>query len=161
MRFASPVLLAAVFLFVKSPAEEIPPATARVQSTQVQSTGVQSTEVRSILENQRDAWNRGDLAAFMQTYWHSPDLTFFSGNKIVRGWQPTFDRYRTRYGSGTAQMGHLSFTDDHIQMLGSEAALVTATWHLLMPDGRNLAGLTTVICRRMPDGWKIIHDHSS
>ena len=41
--------------------------------------------LRKILDDQTAAWNRGDLTGFMQGYWHSPEVTFFSGNTIVRG----------------------------------------------------------------------------
>jgi hypothetical protein len=30
-----------------------------------------------------------------------------------------------------------------------------------MPDGAKPAGLFTVILRKLPEGWKIIHDHTS
>ncbi|PYY02699.1 MAG: DUF4440 domain-containing protein [Acidobacteria bacterium] len=117
--------------------------------------------LRRILDEQTAAWNRGDLTSFMLGYWHSPDVTFFSGNKIIRGWQPTLQRYRDKYqGSGT-EMGKLSFTDENIQIIGQDAALVTARWHLEMKDGKKLDGLTTLLCRRLAEGWRIVHDHSS
>ena len=125
--------------------------------------GEQSTreQVRRVLDIQTSAWNRGDLVAFMQEYAKSPELTFFSGDTIERGWEATLERYRKRYGTAGRNMGHLSFTEDRIDLLGPDAALVTARWHLLMPDGKKLEGLTTVICKRTRDGWKIVHDHSS
>jgi ketosteroid isomerase-like protein len=118
-------------------------------------------ELREMLDGQTAAWNRGDLAGFMGGYWHSPEVTFFSGDTIIRGWEPTFERYRRKYQGEGEQMGHLHFTHQNIEMLGAEAALFTARWHLNLKDGRKLEGLTTVLCKRMNNEWKIVHDHSS
>jgi beta-aspartyl-peptidase (threonine type) len=118
-------------------------------------------DLRKMLDEQTAAWNRGDLEGFMQGYWHSPDLTFFSGNTINHGWEATLQRYRQRYQTGGAQMGQLSFTDEKIDMLSPDAAVVTARWHLAMPTGEKREGLTSIVCKHMKDGWKIVHDHSS
>lgn len=117
--------------------------------------------LRRILSDQTAAWNRGDLVGFMQGYRHSPDVTFFSGDQIIRGWESTLQRYRDKYQSTGKEMGKLSFTDENVQMLGSRAALVTARWHLEMKDGKRLEGLTTLLCKRLKEGWRIVHDHSS
>jgi len=117
--------------------------------------------LEKLLDDQTAAWNRGDLEGFMQGYWKSGELTFFSGDTIIRGWQPTLDRYRKRYQSGGQAMGKLSFSDEKIDLISPDAAVVTARWHLAMPDGKKLEGLTTVVCKYFPDGWKIVHDHSS
>jgi ketosteroid isomerase-like protein len=66
-----------------------------------------------------------------------------------------------KYQGEGKQMGQLSFSDEKIEMLARDAAVVTARWHLSMADGQKLEGLTTVICRHSRDGWKIVHDHSS
>ncbi len=118
-------------------------------------------ELQEMLNGQTAAWNRGDLAGFMRGYWRSPEVTFFSGDTIVRGWEPTLERYRKKYQGEGKQMGQLYFSDQNIEMLGPDAALFTARWHLAMPDSRKLEGLTTVLCKHMKDGWKIVHDHSS
>ena len=118
-------------------------------------------DLRKLLDDQTAAWNRGDLESFMQGYWHSPDVTFFSGDTIVKGWDQTLQRYRDRYQNGDKQMGKLSFTEESIEMLGSNAAVVTARWHLEMTDGKKVEGLTTILCKRMKEGWRIVHDHSS
>lgn len=117
--------------------------------------------LRQILDDQTAAWNRGDLAGFMQGYWHSSDVTFFSGDQIIKGWESTLQRYRDKYQGVAKEMGKLSFTDENVQMLGSDAALVTARWHLEMSDGKKLEGLTTLLCKRLKEGWRIVHDHSS
>jgi ketosteroid isomerase-like protein len=117
--------------------------------------------LRKILDDQTAAWNRGDLTGFMQGYWHSPEVTFFSGDSIIKGWESTLQRYRDKYQGAGKELGKLSFTDENIQMLGPDAALVTARWHLEMTDGKKLEGLTTLLCKRLPEGWRIVHDHSS
>lgn len=117
--------------------------------------------LRQLLDDQVSAWNRGDLLGFMQGYWRSPKVTFFSGDTIIRGWEPTLQRYRNKYQGAGKELGALSFTNEKIQMLGTDAALVTARWHLAMSDGKKLEGLTTLLCKRLPQGWRIVHDHSS
>lgn len=119
------------------------------------------SDLRKLLDDQTAAWNRADLETFMQGYWHSPEVTFFSGDTIVKGWEQTLQRYRDRYQSSGKEMGKLTFTDEKIEMLGADAAMVTARWHLEMSDGKKLEGLTTLLCRRMKEGWRIVHDHSS
>jgi beta-aspartyl-peptidase (threonine type) len=119
------------------------------------------SDVRKLLDDQTAAWNRGDLDGFMQGYWRSPDVTFFSGDTIVRGWDGTLQRYKDRYQSGGKEMGKLSFSDEKIEMLAPDAAMVTARWHLEMSDGKRLEGLTTLLCKHMKEGWRIVHDHSS
>ncbi|MGI9103001.1 MAG: YybH family protein [Terriglobales bacterium] len=119
------------------------------------------TAIRQLLAGQVDAWNRGDLEGFMAGYWKSPELTFFSGNTITRGWQPTMERYRNRYQGEGKEMGKLDFFDLQIEMLAPDAAFVRGHWHLEMKDGKTPEGLFTVMLRKLPAGWRIVHDHSS
>ncbi len=117
--------------------------------------------IRKVLDDQVAAWNGHDLEGFMAGYWNSPELTFFSGGTITRGWQPTLDRYRQRYQSAGAEMGTLEFTGITIQMLGRDAAFVRGNFHLKMASGKGSSGIFTLVFRRFPHGWKIIHDHTS
>ncbi len=124
----------------------------------------QSTEdspIRQVLSNQQAAWNRQDLEGFMAGYWHSPELTFFSGARESKGWQAALDRYRNSYQSAGHAMGHLEFANLRIEMLGPDAAFVRGEFHLTMPDGKTPHGLFTLIFRKFPHGWKIVHDHSA
>ena len=117
--------------------------------------------VEHVLLTQQDAWNRHDLDAFMTGYWNSPDLTFFSGAKESKGWQATIDRYRATYASPGHEMGKLDFSDMRVEVLGSDAAFVRGVWQLTIPDGKTPHGRFTLIFRKFPEGWKIIHDHTS
>ena len=128
-----------------------------------QSTGAATKEaaIRKVLESQVDAWNRHDLDGFMAGYWNSPDLTFFSGAKQTSGWQATLDRYKATYASPGHEMGTLEFSALRIEVLGPDAAFARGAWHLTMPDGKTPHGLFTLVFRKFPAGWKIIHDHTS
>jgi beta-aspartyl-peptidase (threonine type) len=56
---------------------------------------------------------------------------------------------------------NLDFSNLRVEMLGPEAAFVRGSWHLTMSDGKTPHGLFTLTFRKFPDGWKIIHDHTS
>jgi len=120
-----------------------------------------SSAIRKVIEEQQQAWNRHDLEAFMAGYWNSPDLTFFSGGHESRGWQAALDRYQSTYQGAGHEMGKLEFANLRIEMLGPEAAFVRGEFHLTMSDGKTPHGLFTLIFRKFPDGWKIVHDHSA
>lgn len=117
--------------------------------------------IKHMLVSQIEAWNHGQLEGFMQGYWHSPDLTFFSGATITRGWEPTLERYRQRYKSQGKEMGQLQFQDLNIDVLSRKSAVVTGKFELTMSDGTKPHGLFTLIVKRMPWGWRIVHDHTS
>ena len=117
--------------------------------------------IKHLLLTQVDAWNHGNLDGFMEGYWHSPDLTFFSGGTATHGWEPTLLRYRQRYQAEGKEMGKLDFQDLTIDALSRQSAVVRGKWQLSMSDGKQPHGLFTLIFKRMPDGWKIVHDHTS
>ena len=58
-------------------------------------------------------------------------------------------------------MGRLEFSELDVEALGPEVALVRGRWRLAIPDGTRPGGLFTVIFRKLPEGWKIVHDHTS
>jgi ketosteroid isomerase-like protein len=116
--------------------------------------------IRAVLAAQVEAWNKGDLEAFMQGYWASPELTFFSAANRTQGWQGTLDRYRKRYQSEGQEMGKLTFSDLQVEVLGPDAAFVRGRWQLERSKDRP-GGLFTLIFKRFPEGWRIVHDHTS
>jgi uncharacterized protein (TIGR02246 family) len=127
-----------------------------------QAQGSESSEaaIRAVLQSQVEAWNHHDLERFMSGYWNSPELTFFSGATETKGWQPTLERYQSKYQSKGQSMGTLSFRDLTVQMLSDDAAFVRGRFQLVMPDGKQPHGVFTLIFRKFPEGWRIIHDHT-
>ena len=97
----------------------------------------------------------------MSGYWNSPELTFFSDAKTSQGWQAALDHYRKTYQSQGKEMGYLDFSDLNVQLLAPDAAFVRGAWQLTLANGKKPHGLFTLVFRKFPDGWKIIHDHTS
>jgi beta-aspartyl-peptidase (threonine type) len=116
--------------------------------------------IRAVLDAQVAAWNKGDLDGFMKGYWNSPDLTFFGGGSRIEGWQATLERYRKRYQNEGQEMGKLAFADLKIEMLGPDAAFVRGHFELERKKDKP-SGLFTLIFKRLPEGWRIVHDHTS
>lgn len=117
--------------------------------------------MRELLSKQQDAWNGHDLEGFMAGYWKSEELTFFSGDTVLHGWKATIERYRKRYQSEGHEMGKLEFRDLRIDAMGQDAAVARGSWHLTMSNGKTPHGLFTLILRKLPEGWRIVHDHTS
>lgn len=119
------------------------------------------SEVKQTLDAQVAAWNKKDLAAYMAGYWKSDALTFYSGGTITKGWQATLERYRQRYQGEGKEMGTLEFRELTVEPLAPQVSIARGRWHLAMSAGKELEGLFTVILKKFPEGWRIVHDHSS
>lgn len=119
-----------------------------------------TTGVKKVLDDQEAAWNRGNLKAFMQGYWKSKDLTFASRGEFHQGWDAVYRRYIKTYGQNRSKMGKLRFSGLVIVPLGSQAALTYGRWHLAIGKEK-LGGVFSLVLRKFPEGWRIIHDHTS
>ncbi len=115
--------------------------------------------IRAVMDAQAAAWNRGDIDGFMDGYWKSNETLFLSGDSVTRGWQTVLDRYKRNYDS-REKMGSLAFTELEVRPVSEEMAIVIGRWQLTRekdtPQGR-----FTLIFRRLPEGWRITHDHTS
>ena|SRR5687768_1837496 len=116
-------------------------------------------EIRAVMKAQVAAWNRGDIDGFMEGYARSKATEFVSGDRLTRGWQTVRDRYKKKYNSRET-MGRLAFSDIRISQLSSDAAVAVGRWKLVRKSDQP-HGLFTLIFRRTPAGWRIVHDHTS
>jgi uncharacterized protein (TIGR02246 family) len=115
--------------------------------------------IRAVLEAQTAAWNRGDIAGFMDGYARSPDIVFVSGDSLTHGWQTVLDRYKKNYDT-REKMGTLQFSDLEVNVISKDAAIVIGRWQLAR-DKDTPHGRFTLIFRRLKEGWRIVHDHTS
>jgi ketosteroid isomerase-like protein len=118
-----------------------------------------TSEIRAVLKAQQEAWNRGDIDAFMNGYARAETTTFVSEDKVTRGWQTVRDRYKKKY-SDRAKMGTLTFSNLEITPLSSDFAVVLGSWRLKRAKDQP-HGCFTLIFRKTNDGWRIVHDHTS
>ena len=113
----------------------------------------------AVLTAQQTAWNRGDVDAFLEGYWRSPELTFSGTTGVARGWDGVQARYKKSYPDRAA-MGQLDFSGLEFRFLGPDAALVLGKWHLKR-EKDDIGGVFSLVWQRFPEGWKIVHDHTS
>jgi ketosteroid isomerase-like protein len=57
-------------------------------------------------------------------------------------------------------MGTLTFSEIEVNVLSKDTAVVIGSWSLAR-EKDNPHGKFTLIFRRMKEGWRIIHDHTS
>lgn len=117
--------------------------------------------IRNALQLQQDAWNRGDLKAFMEAYENSASTTFV-GATVTRGYQPVLDNYIKRYPTRDA-MGQLTFSAIEVHPLGPDHAWVLGRFHLKRnaAGGGDKSGTYTLVFKKTAPGWKIVLDHTS
>ena len=116
-------------------------------------------EIQSVLNAQQEAWNRGDIDAFMNGYARSPSPIFVSGDEVQRGWDTVREHYRKKYSDHT-KMGRLTFSEIEVMPLSADSALVLGRWTLQRANDKP-HGRFTLIFKRLPEGWRIVHDHTS
>ena len=149
--------LLAVIIFITAVAR----STAADKEPARSATSPEETAIRAVLDAQVAAWNKGDIDGFMNGYWKDEKLTFISGGDITRGWEPTRQRYVKRYqADGKDKMGKLSFDELKVEALGPDAALVLGRFELIRGDRKDW-GRFTLALRKFPEGWRIVHDHTS
>jgi len=115
--------------------------------------------IKKALFDQQDAWNEGDITAFMQGYWDSDSLTFVSKSGVTYSWTATRDRYFRNYPD-RSYMGTLDFTIVRLAPLGKKAALMIGQWHLTREKG-DVGGYFTLIWQKRKGKWVIVSDHTS
>ncbi len=132
--------------------QEVPPPEAF-------NADAEEAAIRAVLQQQEEAWNRGDIDAFMRGYLQTDSLRFASGGTEQRGWQATLDRYYRTYPDRAA-MGTLTFDLRDIRLLTPRWAVVFGGYQLERAEDRPF-GLFTLLFEKRSEGWTIVHDHTS
>lgn len=114
-------------------------------------------EVTRLMQAQKEAWNRGDIAGFCAPY--SDDCIFISPSGVTRGRQTVQDRYMKKYGAARETLGRLEF--DVLETRTTPAMVTLAMrWSLAWAGKPPAAGHTLIVWQRLPAGWRLVQDAS-
>jgi len=120
-----------------------------------------SREITALLVQSTEGWNRRDLDEFLVPYLDSPDITYVGSRGIVRGKAAIRESYATGWFAPGRDPGRLSFREIEVRVLGSGHALAVGRWEVRIPGSDPASGFFSLTLQRTPQGWRIIHDHSS
>ena len=128
-------------------------------------------EIAAMMARSAEAWNRGDLDAFVEDYVpgeppSAEAATYIGSRGIVRGRAAIRAAYAPRFAPG-ARRGTLRFENLEVDLLGPGVANAIAYYVLSErtaagADSTVARGPTSLVMRRDAGGrWRIAHDHSS
>jgi ketosteroid isomerase-like protein len=107
-----------------------------------------------------EAWNRGDLDAFVGDYARDSLTGFVARGHVHRGYDWIRANYAPRFAPGAAR-DSLRFEEVDVRPLAPTVLLATARFILFRNRQTTASGPFTLIMERRSDGWKILHDHTS
>ncbi len=118
-------------------------------------------DVAKVVLAQEDAWNRGDLNAYLTYYKDAPDTQAILGGP-VRGLAAIRAAFRVNFPNSMS-MGTLEQTAVQVRELGDNFALAIGKYTLTRPrkDGGEATGSFTEVLERTPGGWKIIFSENT
>jgi ketosteroid isomerase-like protein len=121
----------------------------------------QELNIIKVLIAQENAWNKGDLTAFTDTFKDSPD-TLVITHQVSRGFAGLLDEYKHDYPNKAA-MGTLAYSDLEVHPLDENFAVVVGKYHLerSKKDGGVAEGLFSLVLENTDKGWRIIVDHTT
>ena len=113
-------------------------------------------DVAELMEIQRQAWNRGDLAEFVSYYDES--MTFSGGGGVTRGTDNLLAHYQESYPTAK-ERGVLTFKVIEVRSVGDGTALVLGQY--ILDREEPASGYFSLLVQRTMGGVRIIHDHTS
>ena len=137
-----------IFLFFSCTAKKID---NKAISEQTEKEGI-----RKVMKMQEDAWNRGDIAGFMQGYWKDDSLKFIGSRGISYGWNTTLENYKKSYPN-TDIMGKLHFEIDLIERLSDDIYYLVGKYTLIRKND-SPSGYFNLIWKKIDGKWYIMTD---
>jgi len=116
-------------------------------------------EIISVLKQQENFWNSGDIDGFMQGYVKSDYLVFNGSSGPFYGWDSVKDRYLKTYPS-KEKMGTLNFKIHNISLITSSVAQLIGQFFPSYPKSE-VSGYFTLILIKSKGEWLILSDHTS
>ena len=116
-------------------------------------------KIISVLKEQENSWNKGDIEGFMQGYIKSDFLVFNGSKGPFYGWDSVKERYLKTYPS-KEKMGKLNFKIQNISLISSNVAQLLGQFFLNYPN-EQVSGHFTLVFIKTKGKWLILSDHTS
>lgn len=118
-----------------------------------------SKAITRVLNEQLQAWNKGDIDGFMQGYCHSDDLKFITKRGVMMSYDSITARYKRAY-SNKEKMGHLEFRNLVFSRLANDPIMYQVTGHWKISGSDSAGGNFSLLLKMIDKDWKIIVDHT-
>ena len=115
--------------------------------------------VKQALFTQQDAWNQGNIDAFMEGYWKSEQLQFIGASGPTYGWQTTLENYKKRYPDQAA-MGQLEFEILNVDIRSKKVISLLGKYSLKR-ENDSPSGYFLLLWKKIKGKWLIVADHTS
>ena len=116
-------------------------------------------EIRAMLDESAAAWNRGDLDGHLAD--NADSITFMTGRGPIVGKDRTAEALRRSFFRDGKPIQALRFEQVTVRPLGGRHALVVGRFILSGGNEAEKSGWFSTVWERRPEGWRVIHDHSS
>ena len=114
--------------------------------------------IRDVIDASQIAWNNGDLEGFMESYWKSDSLQFYSKRGQDTGWQETLESYRRTY-SDLSLMGSLHFEILSVSPI-AEGVYIVLGKYTVTRKANTLEGSFTLLFKQKGGKWVAVYDHT-
>ncbi len=121
-----------------------------------------SREIAAEVTRYVEAVNSGDARRVADLYLRRPGVTSAGDGEITRGWSEIATLLRDFMGA----LGSVTMTTDSLSVspVGSDGAVAVFKYRWVAVRDRDTTtydGAMTLVYERTPQGWRVVHDHTS
>jgi uncharacterized protein (TIGR02246 family) len=117
-----------------------------------------STAIMALVQRTAAAWNQNDLDGHVSDY--ADSAVFMAPGPVVGRDRIRASLERSFWRDGRP-LQELRFEQVALKPLGTDHAIMTGRFILSGGGREERSGWYTLVWERQPEGWRIIHDHSS
>jgi ketosteroid isomerase-like protein len=118
-----------------------------------------AAEIRALLDSSAAAWNRGDVRGHLAT--NADSIWFMTRHGPVVGNDSVVEMMTRSYFQNGRPLQTLRSDHLTVRPLGKGFALAVGQFILSGGDRDEQSGWFSTVWERRPEGWRVIHDHSS
>ena len=115
--------------------------------------------IKAVFDTTAAGWNRGELPVYLSAYVDS--ATAMGSTGLVRGVKGIEGQMRAGFWRTGTPAQALSYDHLEIRPIGPNQAIATGRYILTGGGRPERTGWFTTIWVRAPQGWRMVHDHSS